>query len=373
MRQESLLWRPEKGSLTRAWQAVGSAARTPIDCGPWRPDTLSFSTFSTLLCDLDFGVLNSKQREVIFGFFQLAMYYNRYLDLLVYRTRRGRESLMFIEKFWCLPQRMADLREKGQEAGYDTKVLQSAEDWFSLNRILNFTSFELAKGGSIPWEEYGSGLGESADCSEKEKELFRVVHEAFEQRRTRDPISQAILFRAFSSVGFAKPLIALGQNSPFGPDFENRGRLRRMGAMIMITQLLDDVGTPSKDVRFEIAGMASSAFKESRSQSDGSLLISRADAKGVVSLARQIMGTCLEEVNIDPSNQAKQLITRLGLLLLAGVSTLTLKCKYGGSRYPIPSMLKAAVFELISAQPGEDYRQVTREAINVALNSLTDL
>ncbi|GEM_PF-7061198 len=344
-------WRPQKSSFKRLLEGTSNllAANFPPR---WLEENLAFRFFSGLMTNIDLFKLNAKQREVLFQFFYETMYFNHYLDLGICRQRHGRQSLIFLEEWWGLPQRLAKLKEVGGWAGYQPAALASMDRWFSLNRILNFVSFELIRQQTLNWQKYQPPVEALI-----ERKLLEGVKSAFGQWREKDLVDKAILFRAFSSVGYGWCLLGLTENKT--PQLKELPLAKRLGAMVMLTQTLDDFWTPAKDKQYQILGMVKTFLETFPQQSHQ-----------VMALVRQIAGACLEEINFDPSHPWKRAFARWALFCLSGLAGLPMSQKYGGSHYPL-SITRQAVKEFFSPPKAQSVRrESTKAALKLALENL---
>jgi hypothetical protein len=300
------------------------------------------------------------------------MYFNDQLDKLAHRanpTHCG-QSFRFTGEWMRLPQRLEALKDKGQQAGYDNCVLSEIDAWFDLNNVLNYYLRELAgKAGtttkSLPTLQFG-------EPTVGEQGFLATIRDASALWQGRDWVSQAILLRAFSSVGFAKVLLALAKNRPIAQ--QDAGLVRRVSGMVMATQLLDDTGTPVKDKKCGIAGMISLAMSESKCNQAGRLNVTSIDAQRAVAAAFQIFNGCRDVVRIDPTRRLKQAVAAAGLGAYSVLSICLMLGQDGGTGYPLVSSLRAAI-QALTASPktpagSADYRETTKQALGLALGSL---
>jgi len=381
MRQEALEWRPSLSCLQRGIKGLESMALCPPN--PWLPETLSMALFSSLLCEINLSSLDPDQRDILFDFFIQAMYFNRHLDPLTRKAQRGRKSLEFAEEFWALPQRLADLKKRSEAINPQSnsaKLLEeSLEEWFYLNRILNFTSYQITTQGWAPWNNYESQIpiepGEFyPKNTDKERKILAVIREAFEKWDGKTPTQKAILFRSFSSVGFAKQLAILGSRQPLKQTAETIGIIRRMGAMIMITQTIDDFSTPVKDDQYQILGIIMSHLRERGISSGKPLYLDKEETKRAVSISREIIGACLEIINIDPENKIKHGLSHYGIPVIAALAFLVMKKKHGGTKYSFSCLVRQGLQEIRpQSQTENGYAKITKEALKMAVDSLTRL
>lgn len=330
----SLSWRPKDRATIRLGKTIPGAIMSLPDIlsgGAWRLEKAALTVFSSLMTEAGLGRLTRKKRKLVLNFFDQAMYYNR-LDPLITRARHGRQSLRFIEEFWSLPQHMQELQEQALKADYSPLAANKMENWFFLNRALNYYSHEFSIGKSIP--------GKIPDflppeTTRREKVIWKNCQKAFYnwQEDGRNPVEMAILFRSLSSVGLARTIYNLASETPLNRA-GREANIRRLSSMTMIAQLFDDVATPGRDKMFKILGMIASALSGSSRLEGITLQVSPEDAQTAAHITRQVFGACLEQVRIEPGRPDKKALAQLGLSALGILSFLVMHREYGGSIFP---------------------------------------
>ncbi|MFC1727517.1 hypothetical protein ACFL0Y_03265 [Patescibacteria group bacterium] len=379
-KSESNQWRPETNAGLRGVRATRDAldillSRTP---SRHRIERTSMAFGMALFGDLDIKSLGKEKRSVLNQFFMEAMYFNRQLDREFPRAKKGAQSFKFIEDYWHLPQRVQKLKERGKKAGYSSSAMETIDDWFILNKVLSYASISTTREGKVNWKDYQAYLDNPTGSSDpppqdldKERKIFSQVRTVMEEFNADHPqagiVTQAILLRALSSSGYAKTLLALTTDQNPQTSQARSGRSRRVTAMVMAAQLLDDAGSPVKDRKYEIPGMISSALKESELKNE-QLMISQNDADNAVKLAREILRGCLETINIDPEHPIKLLTARNALALIgSGSSAIISRTSHGGSRYPAKTALRVLT-ELKKKASREEGRHViiTKNALEVS-------
>lgn len=355
------IWRPEKNVWQRSVIGVKNVLSSP-KASPWTAEGWSFDLCAGLFTGIDFGQLSKEQRKGLTSFFQEAMYFNHYLDLSVYRTRRGLDSLDSLEKFWCLDKRKSELKEQLLRTGFTQGSVATVDEWFALNKTLNLLSFDLClnngKMDNIDVQNNGARANDG---------YFIEIKNMLENEDW-DGIDRAIYIRALSSTGFAKTLGSLAVNQPLGKNF-GFGEWKRLSAMVMITQVLDDFSTPAKDVKHRIWGTTRSLFTGTQLQ-DETLKIDGGQAKQAVGLTRDMIAGCLEEAQFE-SRPAKEAVIYWGTLVLSGFSFLTMKHKYDGSDYPASAVINSAwrkISEALKKQKNySKYKKATEKALKDSL------
>lgn len=358
-------WRPVHNTPYRLFESMHNVYVSPIKPNPWIMDALSFSLTSGALADINLGTLNYNKREVIFDFFRESMYFNRYIDPYIYRIKHGRRSLLELENFWNLPKRIKNLNQQGEEAGFDKFVVSTIQEWFTLNNILNLASNFISKQGTIDWGTIRK------DCEEDPlaQKIAETLEVAFTKIEDKDKVKEAILFRVISSLGLARTLGSLACDKKISQN--ESGIWKRLGAMVMVAQTIDDFCTPVKDVKYQIAGSIATTLENPQLTPKGKLLLNSEQAKKAIGLAQGIIYASLDTMDIDPV-RSKRKILEFGVAgLFFGSSPIMMK-KYGRTKYPpgtITEMSKAILSDDPINEESQSYREFTRKAFNIGVSA----
>jgi hypothetical protein len=350
-------YRPETQVGPRFANAIKGVIST-IPNESWPFEEISFKFFTGLMTDLNIAKLTAIQQGFICKYFETTMYFNRYLDPYVDRLQPDKlESHIFLEKFWNLPDRIRILEEKGKIAGFTEESLKTISDWFETSRTVNVLLNQLSKGQNC------YPLKDGADLPP----ISQAVIEAYNWWSNRGDLTQAILLRSISSMTYGRTLASLVANRGLGPD--DIGIMMRIGSMVMITQLIDDFATPSKDAKYHIAGIIKTAFEKSGLNDQGGILVTPDDTRKAAAVCHGVIRGCLDQICIDPRSRMKQNIAKDGLLGIASVASAVMAHKYGGTLYPIEDLLTAVADELRHPLDKDNkYRQITRQALKTAVS-----
>lgn len=357
-----LNWRPQTRVVNRLGKAATSVVESP-NISRWLLDYKSSLFMTSLFCDVNFENISSAQKQVYADFFQEGMYFNRYLDLQNSRARHGERSMRFLEEFWNMPERVKTLKEKALRAGYSEPVVKTIDNWFDINRVLNFCEKSLSEKGEIRWDDF------AGDHVIEKNHTYQSIKRIIEAWKGKDKVSQAIMLRVISSMGFGSTLLALATNQVSNCR-EYQGQRRRTGSMVMVTQTIDDFATVSKDLKANISGIIKTALPDLQSEPDGSVRMSPADAKKAINIARQIFAGCVDEIGVDEQSRAKQCLTKYGLITLAGATYAAIHHKYKGTHYPFFETARSVLSEALGPKTRGEYSHITALAIEESLRNL---
>lgn len=361
-------WRPRENIKARFSRALVNSVLIP-NKGPWTVEKLAFAFISGAMAGIDLAEVGERGK-VAAGFFDLAMYNNRYLDGFVQRLRHGESSARFLDEFWGIDRKVNAVYESAIEAGYAPEAAVTIKEWFNLNRILNLVSAcGFKSNGSLPenfWRQFAD--------KEEVAEISRVVQSCFADW-PNDRISFAILFRSLSSAGLAKTLNVLGFGRKLkAEDPYEFGLAERMGAGVMLVQVIDDFWTPSKDIKKSVSGTIAAVI-EPRFSKEGCLQIEDEEAKKAIGLARAMIGSCLETAKINSADRPKADIAFWGTLFISAAAASVMARKYGGTHYPLWSTLSSVASEIGQCLRGqnsvyEDFSQKTITALRLATEAV---